>query len=47
MRDDVGNVEFWKKRLNDAIRNVDSEEELQKTYSKKIGDIFRKLEENF
>ena len=35
------------KRLNDAIRNVDSEEELQKTYSKKIGDIFRKLEENF
>ena len=26
---------------------VESEEELQKTYSSKIGDIFRKLEENF
>ena len=26
---------------------MDSEEELQKTYSNKIGDIFRKLEENF
>ena len=35
------------KRLNDAIRGVESEEELQKTYSSKIGDIFRKLEENF
>lgn len=35
------------KRLNDAIRDVESEEELQKTYSSKIGDIFRKLEENF
>ena len=35
------------KRLNDAIRNVESEVELQKTYSNKIGDIFRKLEENF
>ncbi|WP_455539492.1 metallophosphoesterase family protein [Terrisporobacter sp.] len=35
------------KRLNDAIRNVDDENELQKTYSNKIGDIFRKLEENF
>ena len=35
------------KRLNDALRGVDSEEELQKTYSSKIGDIFRKLEENF
>ena len=35
------------KRLYDAIRDVESEEELQKTYSSKIGDIFRKLEENF
>lgn len=35
------------KRLNDAIRGVESEEELQKTYSSKIGDMFRKLEENF
>ena len=35
------------KRLNDAISGVESEEELQKTYSSKIGDIFRKLEENF
>ena len=35
------------KRLNDAIRNVDEENELQKNYSNKVGDIFRKLEENF
>ena len=35
------------KRLNDAIKDVESEEELQRTYSNKIGDIFRKLEENF
>ena len=35
------------KRLNDAIRNVDDENELQKNYSNKVGDIFRKLEENF
>ena len=35
------------KRLNDAIRNVDDENELQKNYSHKVGDIFRKLEENF
>lgn len=35
------------KRLNDAIQGVESEIELQKTYSNKIGDIFRKLEENF
>lgn len=35
------------KRLNDAIRNVDYENELQKNYSNKVGDIFRKLEENF
>ncbi|MPM23593.1 Nuclease SbcCD subunit D [bioreactor metagenome] len=35
------------KRLNDAIKDVESEEELQRTYSNKIGDIFRNLEENF
>lgn len=35
------------KRLNDAIRDVESEEELQRTYSNKIGDIFRELEKNF
>lgn len=35
------------KRLNDAIKDVENEEELQRTYSKKIGDIFRQLEENF
>ena len=35
------------KRLNDAIKDVESEEELQKTYSKKIGDIFRKLEQHY
>ena len=35
------------KRLNDAIRNVDTDEELQRSYSSKVGDIFRKLEENF
>lgn len=35
------------KRLNDAIKDAYSEEELQRTYSNKIGDIFRQLEENF
>jgi len=35
------------KRLNDAIKDVESEEELQRTYSNKIGDIFRNLEKNF
>lgn len=35
------------KRLNDIIKNAETEEELQKSYSNKIGDIFRKLEENF
>ncbi len=35
------------KRLNDAMKDVESEEELQRTYSNKIGDIFRNLEENF
>ena len=35
------------KRLNDAIKNVESDEELQRSYSSKVGDIFRQLEENF
>ncbi len=35
------------KRLNDVIKGIDDENEIQKTYSKKIGDIFRELEQNF
>ncbi|MEG0843893.1 MAG: exonuclease SbcCD subunit D C-terminal domain-containing protein [Romboutsia sp.] len=35
------------KRLNEVIENTGSDEERQKTYSEKIGDIFRSLEENF
>ncbi|MEG0855764.1 MAG: exonuclease SbcCD subunit D C-terminal domain-containing protein [Terrisporobacter sp.] len=35
------------KRLNDAMKDIETDEELQRTYSKKVGDIFRKLEENF
>lgn len=35
------------KRLNDAIKDAESDEELQRSYSSKVGDIFRKLEENF
>lgn len=35
------------KRLNEVIGNTGDDEERQKTYSEKIGDIFRGLEENF
>lgn len=35
------------KRLNDSFDNFDDEYDLQNTYSKKIGDLFSKLEENF
>ena len=35
------------KRLNDVIKDAESDEELQRSYSSKVGEIFRKLEENF
>lgn len=35
------------KRLNEVIGDTGSDEERQITYSEKIGDIFRNLEENF
>lgn len=35
------------KRLNEVIGDTGSDEERQVTYSEKIGDIFRNLEENF
>lgn len=35
------------RRLNEVIGSSDNDEERQKTYSEKIGNIFRSLEENF
>lgn len=35
------------KRLNDVIKDAESDEELQRSYSSKVGAIFRNLEENF
>ena len=35
------------KRLNDAIDNFENIEDMQDSYSKKIGDIFESLEENY
>ena len=35
------------KRLNEAIGKPNSDEEAQQTYSQRVGDIFRELEENF
>ncbi|SCH30105.1 Nuclease sbcCD subunit D [uncultured Clostridium sp.] len=35
------------KRLNEAIGTPSSDEEAQKTYSERVGQIFRDLEENF
>ena len=35
------------KRLNDVIQDAESDKELQISYSSKVGEIFRKLEENF
>ena len=35
------------KRLNEAIGNPSSDEEAQQTYSQRVGQIFRELEENF
>lgn len=35
------------KRLNDVIKDAESDEQLQRSYSSKVGEIFRKLEENF
>ena len=35
------------KRLNDAIKDIETEEELQRSYSSKVGEIFRTLEKNF
>ncbi|WP_101772596.1 metallophosphoesterase family protein [Peptostreptococcus faecalis] len=35
------------KRLNDVIKNFEDESEMQKSYSKKIGELFSKLEENY
>ncbi len=35
------------KRLNEAIGNPSNDEEAQKTYSERVGELFRELEENF
>lgn len=35
------------KRLNEAIGNPSNDEEAQKTYSERVGKLFRELEENF
>lgn len=35
------------KRLNYVIKDAEGDEELQRSYSSKVGEIFRKLEENF
>ncbi|MBC5995782.1 exonuclease SbcCD subunit D [Romboutsia ilealis] len=35
------------KRLNEAIGNPNNNEEAQKTYSERVGELFRELEENF
>lgn len=35
------------KRLNEVVLNFDSDEDMQKSYSNKVGDIFKKLEENY
>lgn len=35
------------KRLNEAIGNPSNDEESQKTYSERVGELFRELEENF
>lgn len=35
------------KRLNDVFKNVEDENERQKTYSQKVGDIFRDLEKHY
>lgn len=35
------------KRLNEVIGNPSNDEEAQKTYSERVGELFRELEENF
>ena len=35
------------KRLNEAIGNPSNDEEAQKSYSERVGELFRELEENF
>ena len=35
------------KRLNEVIKGYEDEEDMQKSYSQKIGDLFRELENNY